>query len=82
MEMVEHKRYAINTLLEQKRILYSKMSDLDNVKKKIKDHIKRLDNFIYENCDHEWEYYRESSYDSSDYLCKRCGQFQSQYPKK
>ena len=75
--MVEHKRYAINTLLEQKKNMYSKMSDLDRVKNKIENHIDKLNRFMYDYCDHEWEYYRESSYDQSDYMCKKCCQFQS-----
>ena len=80
--MVERQKYAVNRLIEQKRVLYSKMSDLDRVKKKIEDHIEKLNHFIYDYCDHEWEYHRESSYDQSDYLCKKCCQFQSEYPRR
>jgi hypothetical protein len=82
MEMVDRKKYAVNRLLEQKRILYSRISDLDRVKKRIEVHIEKLNNFIYDYCEHEWEYHRESSYDQSDYLCKQCGQFKSEYPRK
>jgi len=82
MEMVERKKNAVNRLLEQKRILYSKISDLDKVKKRIEVHIEKLNNRMYDYCEHEWEYYRESSHDQSDYLCKQCCQFQSQYPQR
>ena len=82
MEMVDRNKYAVNRLLEQKRILYSRISDLDRVKKRIDVHIKKLNNFIYDYCEHEWEYYRESSYEQSDYMCKQCGQFQSLKPRR
>lgn len=52
------------------------------VKKKIEGHIRKIDNFMYNYCDHEWEYYRESSYDQSDHICKICGRFQSEWPKR
>ncbi len=80
--MVDRKKYAIRTLVEQKNILRIKMSDLEGVKNKIDCHIRKLNNFMYDYCEHEWEYHRESSYDQSDYLCKQCGQFRSEYPRR
>ena len=82
MEMVERKKCAINKLREQKNDLYGRIADLERVKKKIENHIRKMDDFLYDYCDHEWEYYRESSYDQSDHLCKICGRFQSEWTKR
>ena len=81
MEMVERKRLAINGLVEQKSILYNKLSDLDTVRNKIEFHINKITRFMYEHCEHEWEYCRESSYDRSDYFCRTCRQLQSNVPE-
>ena len=81
MEMVEQKRRVINGLVEQKSILYNKLSDLDMVRNKIEVYIHKINRFMYDYCDHEWEYCRESSYDRSDHLCKTCRQLQSDDPE-
>jgi len=55
---------------------------------KLNDQIKTKENnlselklWLLENCNHQWEYIRESSWDPSDYKCKTCNYYKSDKSK-
>ena len=82
MEMTHNRRHNIDIdkLVKQKKILNDTINELDETKKILRNHIEKMNEYMYKYCVHEWEYYRESPYDSSDKLCRRCHQFQSLQP--
>jgi len=68
--------------LIERNELISKVEIKNNELNKIKNDIQKLDNWLYSDCKHEWEYHRESSFEMSYYKCKICSCFQSDISKK
>ena len=61
-------RDGINTEIQD-------LIDILEIKRKA---VKEINTWLHNNCKHEWEYCRDSSWDTPDYQCKICNCFQSE----
>ena len=63
-------------LIERNKI-YTEVNNLNNILETKNKSIEEIDLWLKKNCNHVWEYYRESSHDTPDYKCKKCNLFKS-----
>ena len=74
----------------QKNILKEKLELRDSLQKDIihsyrfiesaKEKIRKLESYIYDNCNHEWEYFDDGDpYSKLRYVCKHCKLYRNSY---
>jgi len=71
---------TVQEKINERKDILLKRSQLNEQLNELQHKIDNNTEWLYKNCKHDWEYYRETSLDQKDYICKACKCFKSHMP--